>query len=66
MYTSYSLTTTKLNRYSNGLSERIIGKAIKLYEIPREQLVILTKFYFGFDDAQVFFPKVEKKLVYIT
>lgn len=38
--------------YSNGLSERVIGKAIKQYEIPREKLVILSKVYFGFEDAQ--------------
>ena len=29
--------------YSNGVSEEIIGKAIKKYEIPRHKLVILTK-----------------------
>ncbi|KZP01285.1 Aldo/keto reductase [Calocera viscosa TUFC12733] len=29
--------------YSNGESERIIGKAIKKYNIPRSKLVILTK-----------------------
>lgn len=42
-----------INRYSNGLSERVIGKAIKKYEIPREKLVILSKCYFGFEDAEV-------------
>lgn len=31
------------NIYSNGVSEEIIGKAIKKYEIPRQKLVILTK-----------------------
>ena len=31
------------NVYSNGESERIIGKAIKKYEIPRHKVVILTK-----------------------
>ncbi|KAL8726074.1 MAG: hypothetical protein Q9166_006953 [cf. Caloplaca sp. 2 TL-2023] len=31
------------NVYSNGVSEEIIGKAIKKYEIPRHKLVILTK-----------------------
>ncbi|OCK84051.1 aldo-keto reductase-like protein [Lepidopterella palustris CBS 459.81] len=31
------------NTYSNGESERIIGKAIKKYNIPREKLVIMTK-----------------------
>ncbi len=29
--------------YSNGISEEIIGKAIKKYKIPRHKLVILTK-----------------------
>ena len=31
------------NVYSNGVSEEIIGKAIKKYEIPRHKLVICTK-----------------------
>lgn len=31
------------NVYSNGVSEEIVGKAIKKYEIPREKVVILTK-----------------------
>lgn len=48
------------NVYSNGISERIIGKAIKKYEIPREKLVILSKCYFGFEDAEeVPIPKKE-------
>jgi len=31
------------NVYSNGVSEEIIGKAIKKYEIPRNKIVILSK-----------------------
>lgn len=31
------------NIYSNGVSEKIIGKAIKKYNIPREKIVILSK-----------------------
>lgn len=31
------------NVYSNGVSEEIIGKAIKKYQIPRHKLVICTK-----------------------
>ncbi|KDN65667.1 putative aldo-keto reductase [Colletotrichum sublineola] len=31
------------NLYSNGMSETVIGKAIKKYNIPREKLVIMTK-----------------------
>lgn len=34
------------NNYSNGGSERIIAKAIKTYNIPRENLIIMTKCYF--------------------
>lgn len=33
--------------YSGGTSERLIGKAIKQYNIPRNELVIMTKCYFG-------------------
>ncbi|KAK5132661.1 hypothetical protein LTR08_008783 [Meristemomyces frigidus] len=33
------------NVYSNGLSETIIGKAIKKYDLPRNKLVLLTKCY---------------------
>lgn len=36
--------------YSEGESERIMGMAIKKYDIPRERLVILTKCYFGWDN----------------
>ncbi|KAK4058861.1 hypothetical protein OIO90_000307 [Microbotryomycetes sp. JL221] len=31
------------NVYSNGDSERIVGKAIKKYDIPRHELVLMTK-----------------------
>lgn len=31
------------NVYSNGESERLIGKAMKIYGIPRRKLVIMTK-----------------------
>ncbi|KAF1813177.1 Aldo/keto reductase [Eremomyces bilateralis CBS 781.70] len=33
------------NSYSNGISEKVIGNAIKKYKIPRHKLVILTKCY---------------------
>jgi aryl-alcohol dehydrogenase-like predicted oxidoreductase len=36
--------------YSNGASERIIGKALKKYNIPRSKVVILTKCYATVDD----------------
>ncbi len=32
-----------LQVYSHGQSEIILGKAIKQYELPRDELVILTK-----------------------
>lgn len=35
--------------YSMGKSEEFIGKAIKKYNIPRQNLVLLTKCYFGVD-----------------
>ncbi|KDQ64777.1 hypothetical protein JAAARDRAFT_202062 [Jaapia argillacea MUCL 33604] len=34
------------NVYSNGLSEKILGKAIKQYNLPREEIVVMTKVYF--------------------
>jgi aryl-alcohol dehydrogenase-like predicted oxidoreductase len=34
------------NVYSNGVSEEIIGKALKKYNIPRQKVVILTKCFF--------------------
>ncbi|KAI9066914.1 aryl-alcohol dehydrogenase [Trametes sanguinea] len=34
------------NVYSNGLSEQILGKAIKQLNLPREELVIMTKLFF--------------------
>ena len=33
------------NNYSNGESEKIIGKAIKHYNIPRQKVVILSKYF---------------------
>lgn len=37
-----------------GLSEKIIGKAITKYEIPRNKLVILSKCYFGVTEDGTF------------
>ncbi|CAE6465747.1 unnamed protein product [Rhizoctonia solani] len=34
------------NMYSNGLSEVILGKAIKQFNLPRDEIVVLTKVYF--------------------
>ncbi|ORX54437.1 Aldo/keto reductase [Hesseltinella vesiculosa] len=42
------------NVYGNGASERLVGKAIKTFNIPRSRLVVATKCYFpvldGSDD----------------
>lgn len=34
------------NVYSNGESERILGKAIKSLNLPRDEIVVMTKVYF--------------------
>jgi len=34
------------NVYSNGLSEIILGKAIKQLKLPRDEIVVMTKVYF--------------------
>ncbi|CAE7218285.1 unnamed protein product [Rhizoctonia solani] len=34
------------NTYSNGLSEIILGKAIKKFNLPRDEIVVMTKVYF--------------------
>lgn len=45
--------------YSHGESERIIGKALKKYKIPRENVVLLTKAFFGVshDGTQIPLPQ---------
>ncbi|KIW04990.1 uncharacterized protein PV09_04150 [Verruconis gallopava] len=35
--------------YSNGRSEEIVGKALRKYDIPREQVVIMTKIFYALD-----------------
>lgn len=42
--------------YSHGQSEKIIGKALKQYNIPRSKVVILSKCYFGVDESQPTLP----------
>ncbi|KAG8718848.1 hypothetical protein FRC09_012005 [Ceratobasidium sp. 395] len=34
------------NVYSNGLSEIVLGKAIKQHSLPRDEIVVMTKVYF--------------------
>ncbi|RDW71852.1 hypothetical protein BP5796_07886 [Coleophoma crateriformis] len=49
------------NVYSNGESEKIIGKAIKKYDIPRHKVVILTKCFSAVGEEpglrSIFYPK---------
>lgn len=40
--------------YSHGISEKIIAKALKQYNIPRSRVVILTKCYFGINEENPF------------
>ncbi|KAF2465439.1 voltage-gated potassium channel subunit beta-1 channel subunit beta-1 [Lindgomyces ingoldianus] len=42
--------------YSHGISERIIGKALKQYNIPRSKVVILSKCFFGVDESNPSLP----------
>lgn len=45
------------NTYANGESERIIAKAIKKYQIPREKLVIMTKCFFFVGGVYIPLPR---------
>ncbi|KAI0314903.1 NADP-dependent oxidoreductase domain-containing protein [Amylostereum chailletii] len=48
-------TIDTANVYSNGQSERVIGRFIKTHSIPRQSLVLMTKVYaFTPDDPSVF------------
>lgn len=47
-------TIDTANMYSNGESERIIGRFLKKYDIPRNRVVILSKcYYLTHDDVSV-------------
>jgi len=35
------------NVYSNGLSEIVLGKAIKQHNLPRDEIVVMTKVFFA-------------------
>ena len=39
----YRFNVVSLQLYSNGLSEIMLGKAIRELKLPREELVIMTK-----------------------
>ena len=43
------------NMYSNGLSEQVIGKAIKQHKIPRDKVILITKcFVHMADEVEIF------------
>nr|GFD51344.1 hypothetical protein [Tanacetum cinerariifolium] len=42
--------------YSQGSSERILGKFLKEYDIPRESVVIMTKTYMEWGAAKAHGP----------
>ncbi|WWC87830.1 uncharacterized protein L201_002722 [Kwoniella dendrophila CBS 6074] len=42
--------------YSQGHSERILGKFLKTYDIPRESVVIMTKTYMAWGDEKSYGP----------
>ncbi|KAK2042738.1 aldo-keto reductase [Colletotrichum somersetense] len=51
------------NMYSNGVSEKVIGKAIKKYSIPREKLVLMTKCAMPVaDDISMFAPMYARQM----
>jgi aryl-alcohol dehydrogenase-like predicted oxidoreductase len=58
------------NTYSNRLSEKFIGKAIKTFDIPRHKLVLMTKCFhavgeeINFIDAE--YPEMRNTKDYIN
>lgn len=40
------------NMYSNGASERLIGAAVRAYDLPREELVLMTKIWSPVAEAE--------------
>jgi len=53
--------------YSNGISEEVLGKAIRKLEIPREKLVLMTKCYLPVEDnASFFVPQVSQSRDYVN
>ncbi|KZT41585.1 Aldo/keto reductase [Sistotremastrum suecicum HHB10207 ss-3] len=43
-------TIDTANHYSNGVSEEIVGKFLRKYDIPRHKIIILTKCFFPVPD----------------
>ncbi|KAK5988141.1 Aldo-keto reductase [Cladobotryum mycophilum] len=55
-YDSGINTWDTANVYSNGQSERIIGKALQLYKIPRHKVTLMTKCYRVVCDSENYDP----------
>jgi aryl-alcohol dehydrogenase-like predicted oxidoreductase len=63
------LTCIFFKVYSNGLSEVVLGKAIKQHNLPREEIVIMTKLYcaVGKKDDHIFvMGRVSDDLGYVN
>lgn len=56
------------NVYSNGLSEVILGNAIKKYNLPRDEIVVMTKVFFTVDRAPetIIAPKTSENYSYVN
>ncbi|KAF8891344.1 NADP-dependent oxidoreductase domain-containing protein [Infundibulicybe gibba] len=54
--------------YSGGLSEVILGKAIKKYQLPRDEIVVMTKVYFARnrDPSEILAPKTPQTYSYVN
>ncbi|RCI03538.1 hypothetical protein CU098_012859, partial [Rhizopus stolonifer] len=55
--------------YSNGESERVLGKAIKKFNMPRSRIVIATKVYFVSNDkhpSMELFIDVNKENIHVN
>lgn len=56
MLLTQSVQWDTANVYSNGESERIMAEAMRLYQIPRRKLVLMTKCYRVVCDDEAFDP----------
>ncbi|KAK9452246.1 NADP-dependent oxidoreductase domain-containing protein [Limtongia smithiae] len=56
------------NAYSEGESERLIGYAMKEYNIPREELVLMTKIYYPVANEKIepFITDLSKRPEYVN
>jgi aryl-alcohol dehydrogenase-like predicted oxidoreductase len=56
-------TWVTANMYSNGVSEKTIGKAIQKFKIPREKIVIMTKCsIFVAEETGIFSPPLVQQM----